>query len=135
MSNDCVYRPIEDNFETMTGLSEIGRRMFMRIRPVVLGTLLAEFERLAAQWKLEKTALSSITAIAMLPSYQRIIGMGKPAIRLILSQLEREGDQPDMWFWALRSITGEDPISDEDRGDVVAMAEAWIRWGDANGVS
>jgi hypothetical protein len=40
-----------------------------------------------------------------------------------------------MWFWALKAITDVDPVAEENRGDVVAMAKAWIDWGAANGVS
>ena len=40
-----------------------------------------------------------------------------------------------MWFWALKSLTDVDPVSDDDRGDMVAMANAWLEWGRVNGVS
>jgi hypothetical protein len=33
--------------------------------------------------------------MAMLPPYQQIIGMGPPAVPLILEELRRE---PDQWF-------------------------------------
>jgi hypothetical protein len=41
------------------------------------------------------------------PAYQRIIEMGQPVMPLIFRELERE---PDHWFWALQSITGENPV-------------------------
>lgn len=63
-------------------------------------------------------------------SYQQIIGMGKPAIALILQDLKKE---PDHWFWALRSITGENPIQPDDRGRLQKMAEAWLEWGRQHG--
>lgn len=88
-----------------------------------------EFKRLTREWHKERVALSSITDIAMCPSYQKILAMGKSVLPLIFQSLEAEGDEPDMWFWALRMITDEDPITDEDRGDIVAMANAWLRWG------
>ena len=37
------------------------------------------------------------------------------------------------WHRALRRITGADPVTDEIRGDVNKMAEAWLRWGRAQG--
>ena len=55
--------------------------------------------------------------------------MGPRAIPLILKQLESEGDQPDMWFWALRTLTNADPVSEADRGNIVRMANAWLEWG------
>ncbi len=56
--------------------------------------------------------------------------MGVVAIPLILRDLRQ---QPDHWFWALRSITGENPIQPKDRGRVVKMAEAWLEWGRQRG--
>jgi hypothetical protein len=89
------------------------------------------FDRLSAMWKQEAADLSSATAMAMLPSYQRIIAMGPVAIPLILGQLEAEGDQPDHWFWALRSLTEVDPVPPAERGNVRAMAKSWIDWSKA----
>jgi hypothetical protein len=68
--------------------------------------------------------------MAMLKPYQRIIGMGAPAVSLILRELERE---PDQWFWALESITEENPVPPEAAGRVRSMAQAWIDWGKQHG--
>jgi hypothetical protein len=85
----------------------------------------AQFDRLASQWKVERTATSSVAAMAMHPAYQRIIGLGSPVVPLILRELRRELDH---WFWALRAITGEDPVPLESRGRLPEMADAWFRW-------
>jgi hypothetical protein len=87
------------------------------------------FETLVALWHRERDATSSITQMAMCPAYQRIIGMGPKVIPTILRKMEQEGDEPDMWFWALRALTGEDPVLDEERGNIVLMARAWLNWG------
>ena len=50
------------------------------------------------------------------------------AIPLILRRMESEGDQPDMWFWALQSITGVDPVSANIRGNMPGMAKAGLDW-------
>jgi hypothetical protein len=76
-----------------------------------------KFMRLVAEWKSETSITSSITEMVLHPSYQNIIGMGDTAVPLILSQIESEGDDPDQWFWALQSITGADPIPEEDAGN------------------
>jgi hypothetical protein len=89
-----------------------------------------EFHRLKDLWRRERGATSSITAMATCPSYQGIIGMGEIAVPLILRELESEGDQPDMWFWALKAITRDDPVNPDDRGDMKAMADAWLSWGE-----
>ena len=88
-----------------------------------------QFQRLAEQWRQERGAESSLTKIAMCPSYQKIIAMGPTAVPMILRELESEGDEPDHWFWALGAITGADPVPYEARGNMVRMAEAWIDWG------
>jgi len=35
----------------------------------------------------------------------------------------------DHWFWALRAITGADPVPVESRGKLKEMAQAWLAWG------
>ncbi len=41
--------------------------------------------------------------------------------------------KPDHWFWALRAITGDNPVKSEHRGRMKLMAEAWIQWGKEHG--
>lgn len=84
------------------------------------------FRRLAAIWKDETAMLSSARDMALHPAYQSIIGLGKDAVPLLLAQLARE---PDHWFWALKAITGVDPIPAGDRGNIPRMAKAWVQWG------
>ena len=54
--------------------------------------------------------------------------MGERAIRLILRQMENEGGEPDMWFWALRVLTDADPVPEDARGNIVHMSQAWLNW-------
>jgi len=84
------------------------------------------FDRLARQWKAETKYLSSVHALSMHPAYQQIIGMGMGVVPFILRELEQS---PNHWFWALSSITGEDPISAEEKGELPSMTLAWLRWG------
>jgi hypothetical protein len=86
---------------------------------------LTRFNGLKTEWKAETAHFSSITRIAMHPAYQQIIGMGQVAIPLILSAMERK---PDHWFWALRSITCEDPVLPEHRGRLKQMTDDWLKW-------
>jgi hypothetical protein len=88
------------------------------------------FERLAAEWKDQARYLSNTAQMAMLKPYQRIIGMGLPAVPLILEELQRE---PHQWFWALEAITEENPVPPEAAGKVRLMAQAWIDWGKRHG--
>jgi hypothetical protein len=88
------------------------------------------FRRLADEWKEQSRFLSNTAQMAMLRPYQRIIGLGLPAVPLILEELERE---PDQWFWALESITEQNPVPPEANGKVRLMAQAWIDWGKQQG--
>jgi len=85
------------------------------------------FRELVQAWRADIGPLSSATVMAMHPAYQRIIGLGIDAVPLILRELRRE---PDHWFWALKAITGVDPVESSQRGRVREMARAWLRWGE-----
>lgn len=91
------------------------------------------FNALASQWKLERGISSSLSKIALCPAYQKIIGLGPDAVPLILQQVKDEGDHPDFWFWALESITHENPVREDDIGNFRAMAKAWLEWGRSHG--
>jgi hypothetical protein len=84
------------------------------------------FKQFAKQWKNESRYMSNTAQMAMLRSYQNIIGMGEPAIPMILEELRRK---PDHWFWALEAITLENPVSQEAMGKVEEMANEWVQWG------
>lgn len=88
------------------------------------------FRELVKQWMEETQHLSSITEISTHPSYQQIIGMGPAVLPILLRELEKH---PNHWFWALRAITGHNPVPDEDRGRVKKMATRWLEWAAANG--
>jgi hypothetical protein len=83
------------------------------------------FSRLVSEWRGGTRYSSSTTEIAMHPAYQQIIGMGRAALPLIMKELRTK---PDHWFWALKAITGVDPVSSEDRGNIKRMAHAWLDW-------
>jgi len=89
-----------------------------------------EFNELAKQWRSERGAVSSTTALSMHPAYQLIIGMGERVLPFIFADLQK---QLDHWFWALRAITHADPVSPENRGNMEAMATAWLNWGREKG--
>ncbi len=100
--------------------------MTTKRRPLKTAELKAEFDRLAAQWREETRYHSSSTIIEEHPAYQAIIAMGENVIPLILENLRASGGH---WFMALRSITGESPIREEDRGKIQAIRAAWLEWG------
>lgn len=89
------------------------------------------FHNLAERWRAETALVSSTTKAAMHRSYQQIIGMGASALPFIIQELRGE---PEHWFWALIAITGQDPTSPEDAGNLTAMREAWLRWAERRGL-
>jgi hypothetical protein len=84
----------------------------------------ARFGALAAEWKRDTQFSSDLTEIVLHQAYQKIIGLGPPAVPLILRDLE---ERPAYWFWALASIVGEDVA--EGAETVTKAAEQWIAWG------
>ncbi len=88
------------------------------------------FHALVTEWLQERDPTASITKMCMHPTYQQIIGMGPSVVPLILRELERD---PDFWFWALKAITGEDPVPHASRGKLREMTRAWLRWGREQG--
>ena len=89
----------------------------------------ARFAELVIQWKDETEFEPSLARSFMNRAYQQIIGLGAPAVPLILEELRRE---PDHWFWALTAITGEDPAGDAET--VEDGAVRWLEWGQTRGL-
>jgi hypothetical protein len=101
-----------------------------------------KFAELIKIWKKEAIPLSSnskasihpayqqIDKAIIHPAYQQIIGMGEDIVPLLLNQLD---DASDHWFWALESITGENPVPIDNRRKTKRMARAWMDWGKKKG--
>ena len=87
------------------------------------------FAKLSRQWEKETLNISSVQQIVLNSNYQAIIGMGPQVIPLILDAMQ---EKPGFWFWALISLTGENPANNEVRGDIRHMTEAWLEWGRQN---
>jgi hypothetical protein len=94
-------------------------------------TLEKKFDRLATIWHKAVAHHSSSRVRRDQPAYQEIIRMGRPVVPYLLRDLEITGRH---WFDALAEITGADPVSDEDAGNIAKMKAAWLRWGQENGV-
>jgi len=92
------------------------------------------FHRLVADWKAARGHVASINKWVRLPEYRQIIELGREhkdeVVSLLLTELE---ERLDHWFWALKELTGVNPVAAEDRGDVPAMAACWVRWGREHG--
>lgn len=84
------------------------------------------FLDLATRWRQGTRLSSSLAQITRDPAYKAIVELGEEVVPLLLQELRR---QPEPWFAALREITHTDPVAPEQRGDMHAMAAAWLRWG------
>jgi hypothetical protein len=100
-------------------------------RAAATDTLAKQFRKHEQKWKRETRHVSSPTDKYLHTSYARIIGMGKPAASLILGSLRRE---PDDWFYALRAVTGANPVTAAMAGDMKRMTAAWLHWGRQEGL-
>lgn len=90
-----------------------------------------QFATLAEAWRSGTSSpTTTLKDMVMHWAYQRVIGLGRSVVPLILADLVR---QPDHWGWALQSITGENPVPPEAAGDIDAIGAAWIQWGRARG--
>lgn len=90
-----------------------------------------EFARLAAAWRSAVRFSSSLTEAFEHPAYQAIIALGAAVVPVLLRDLARS---PDHWGFALRCITGENPVPPRDAGRIDRTAQAWIQWGAARGL-
>jgi hypothetical protein len=97
-------------------------------RPQVLESV---FRQLADEWIDDTQFQSSLTRITSHPSYRKLISFGNEVVPLILRDLAAS---PRPWFAALREITGADPVRPNERGNVAAMADSWLRWARANNI-
>ncbi|MBS1872206.1 MAG: hypothetical protein JSU00_03260 [Acidobacteria bacterium] len=89
------------------------------------------FSRLARTWLEDTSKQSSVTEMVLHPCYQRIIGMGPDALPYIFRDLERK---PGHWFWALKAITGVNPVAPENTGRIKFMAQDWLNWARSQGI-
>jgi transcriptional regulator with GAF, ATPase, and Fis domain len=90
---------------------------------------LRKVESLAEHWINETSHLSSTHEAIIHPSYQRIIGMGQDVIPFLLKNIKETKSLSGRWFWALKAISGEDPVPEDSRGKSQEMIDAWLHWG------
>ena len=84
------------------------------------------FKLLADLWRQETAPYSSPARRAEHWAYQLVIKLGPDAVPFILREMQ---STPDLWFIALREITGENPVAPADRGHIARMTAAWLDWG------
>jgi hypothetical protein len=88
------------------------------------------FTRLASRWMDETVLESSVRNMTSHPDHMRIVGMGQRAVPLLLQAIT---STPYHWDIALASITGKNPVPQDERGDMAKVSKAWLDWGRSNG--
>jgi hypothetical protein len=95
-------------------------------------TIDARIDRLLTQWRTETAYLSSSSRMQAHPAYQEIIRAGRVALPALFRDLERTRD--GHLSRALSEITGANPVTEEQRGKIAAIAQAWLGWAKENGI-
>lgn len=93
--------------------------------------LIEVFHQLATEWRAATRFQSSLVQAANHPAYRAIVQLGTEVVPVLLRELQR---QPQPWFLALRELTGADPVGPRHRGNVRAIADAWLHWGRDRGL-
>lgn len=83
-------------------------------------------------WKAETKYLSLFQKIIEHPAYQKIIEMDNTAIPFILEEINK-GEVDFCWDYALRKITGENPVAD-NRTSLEEINLDWLVWGKNKGI-
>ena len=85
-----------------------------------------KFQILAKKWEEATKYFSFSRQQTANEYYQQIIAIGKPVVPILLLDLQKTNRH---WFFALRSITGEDPVLETHEGNIQLMVNDWITWG------
>ena len=95
-------------------------------------SVVADFARLADEWRRSVGASSLRSRRYSDPAYQKIVALQWPVVRLLIADL-RSGNLE--WVPALEEITKTVPVLEphENPQSFKAAASAWITWGQKNG--
>lgn len=113
------------------GFAKYSQFRIVRPQAKAQESLEQRFQSLVKRWRDETSHISSYTDRVLHPAYQELIGMGHVAVPLMLQEMKERGGH---WFWALRAITGQNPVSPEDAGKIRKMTECWLQWGKQRGL-
>lgn len=98
------------------------------LQPTADENLTEIFRDLVAEWKRQTWFFSSIKKRILHPAFLKIVGLGPPAVPLIIDELR---EAPDYWSYALEAITREDPVPDARSLD--ELRSGWLRWAEMHG--
>lgn len=92
---------------------------------------IGSFHAVLERWKLETEFYSDPDKITSHQSFRAIVENAAVVLPLILNEL-RKG--PSLLVWALDdAFPGDRPYGNEAVGDISAMTNAWVAWGQQHG--
>ncbi|HWZ96754.1 MAG TPA: N-6 DNA methylase [Candidatus Dormibacteraeota bacterium] len=135
IENTILFGPTKSGKPDFEQMAELSRRcaafpIIQSFRAARQKSVSERFSELVRQWKSAQRNESSVARMAAHPAYKEIIRMGEAAIPLLLDELRRE---PDHWFAALQTITGENPVPKGKWGKLKQMTDSWLEWGRERG--
>ena len=89
-----------------------------------------ELRELADTWYEETGHFSMWWHVAEHPAYQKILAEGASIMPFALNELANKHGH---WYAALRELTGENPVPEDEAGFVPKMTARWLQWGIDNG--
>ena len=90
-----------------------------------------EVRVLIERWTHEVEDMSSFSDMFSHPDYKTILAKGSKVIPVLFDELRH---RPHYWFDALQILIKAnhgldvDPVNEEDRGNLLKMANAWLAW-------
>lgn len=103
------------------------KKIFVRVEHSRLDK--STFDRLTADWVEAISHCSSLDQIVSDKNYLKIISYGRDALPFIFADLR---SSPKPWFFALRQITGANPIPADSAGNFQVMIASWLKWAESN---
>lgn len=88
-----------------------------------------KFNKHVLGWKQHKRHSSLSSEICSGEDYEAILDLGSDCVPFILKSMKTEAD---LWFLALRELTGCDPIPLDHYGDINLMTQDWLEWEKVN---
>jgi hypothetical protein len=91
---------------------------------------IGSFYAVLNRWQSETAFLSDPDEITNHPSFKALVENAKLVLPLIIAELKI---RPSLLVWVLDDAIGDSPYPESAVGDIRAMSEAWIAWGESNG--
>lgn len=90
----------------------------------------SKFYSLLSKWRSETYFVSSPSKLQEHQSFKEILELGEKVIPLILLEMK---EKPSLIMMALAKISGVVPYDPSEKGDLKAMTDAWLAWGQRQG--